>query len=70
MHKISLKYQTKNQVKSTDLESVLDASGLLNQQIDLSPENKKIESKRGRQVISQRTNSLLGVQIVSSGSYV
>ena len=36
----------------------------------MSPENKKIESKRGRQVISQRTNSLLGVQIVSSGSYV
>ncbi|QDT42038.1 3-oxoacyl-[acyl-carrier-protein] synthase 3 [Gimesia alba] len=70
MHKISLKYQSKNQVKSNDLESVLDASGLLNQQIKVSPENKKIESKRGRQVISQRTNSLLGVQIVSSGSYV
>ena len=35
MHKISLKYQSKNQVKSTDLESVLDASGLLNQQMQL-----------------------------------
>jgi len=70
MHKMSLKLQSKNQVDSTDLESVLDASGLLNQQRDQAPETKKIESKRGRQVISQRTNSLLGVQIVSSGSYV
>ncbi|MDF1747199.1 MAG: ketoacyl-ACP synthase III, partial [Gimesia sp.] len=67
---MSLKLQSKNQVDSTDLESVLDASGVLNQQRDQIPETKKIESKRGRQVISQRTNSLLGVQIVSSGSYV
>lgn len=70
MHKTSLKYKTTNQVDSSDLESVLDASGLLNHQMKLSSDKKKIESKRGRQVISQRTNSLLGVQIVSSGSYV
>jgi len=41
MHKISLNYQSKNQVKSSDLESVLDASGLLNEQMKLSSEKKK-----------------------------